>query len=164
MVWVLELHFCQGVSKETKRADLLRFLERGDLDILVGTHALIEDKVKFHRLGLAIIDEQHRFGVMQRSKLWLKGESSPPHVLVMTATPIPRTLAMTIHGELEVSKIDELPPGRKSVKTTHFFESRRPQVIKFMQEQIALGRQIYVVYPLIEESEKLELQSLNEGY
>ena len=138
-------------------------MESGEINLLIGTHALIEDKVKFKNLGLVVIDEQHRFGVAQRSKLWKKN-TVPPHVLVMTATPIPRTLAMTVYGDLDVSVIDELPPGRKPIKTVHRWDSHRLQVFGFMKEQIALGRQIYVVYPLIEESEKLDYKDLMDGY
>ncbi|MCB9327511.1 MAG: ATP-dependent DNA helicase RecG [Lewinellaceae bacterium] len=160
----LKIAFLSGSVKGKKRKDILAAVASGEVDILIGTHALIEEHVIFKNLGLAIIDEQHRFGVMQRSQLWKKSGSIPPHILVMTATPIPRTLAMTIHGELDVSKIDELPPGRKSIKTIHLYESKRPGLLNFIKEQIKEGRQIYVVYPLIEESEKLELQSLQEGY
>jgi ATP-dependent DNA helicase RecG len=160
----INVAFLSGSVKGKKREALFEDLENGKIDILIGTHALIEDKVNFQNLGLAIIDEQHRFGVSQRSRLWAKGDGVPPHILVMTATPIPRTLAMTIHGELEVSKIDELPPGRKEIKTLHQFDNKRPQLIKFLQEQIAEGRQVYIVYPLIEESETLELASLTDGY
>ncbi|MDE6183123.1 MAG: ATP-dependent DNA helicase RecG, partial [Rikenellaceae bacterium] len=131
--------------------------------ILIGTHALIEDRVRFANLGFVIIDEQHRFGVVQRSRLWTKNEVAP-HVLVMTATPIPRTLAMTIYGDLDVSVIDELPPGRKPIKTMHFFESNRLQVFGFMREQIAKGRQVYVVHPLIKESEKMDYSNVEQGY
>ena len=138
-------------------------LENGETKILIGTHALIEDAVKFQQLGFVIIDEQHRFGVEQRAKLWTKNEQNP-HVLVMTATPIPRTLAMTLYGELDVSVIDELPPGRKPVQTIHRFDSSRLAVFGFIKEQIALGRQIYIVYPLIEESEKLDYKDLMDGY
>ena len=160
----MRVAFLSGSVKGKVRNELLRLLKSGDLDILIGTHAVLEKPVEFHNLGLAIIDEQHRFGVLQRSKLWLKGRENPPHVLVMTATPIPRTLAMTIYGDLEVSVIDELPPGRKDIKTIHKFEKHRPQVIEFMHQQIELGRQIYVVYPLIEESSKLDLENLQQGY
>jgi ATP-dependent DNA helicase RecG len=132
-------------------------------DILIGTHALIEDEVKFRNLGLIVIDEQHRFGVEQRSKLWRKN-TNPPHVLVMTATPIPRTLAMTLYGDLDTSVIDELPPGRKPIKTVHFSDTQRLRVFGFMKEQIALGRQVYVVYPLIQESEKMDYKDLMDGY
>ena len=153
-----------GSVKGKSRAALLKMLADGDIDILLGTHALIEDPVVFHNLGLAVIDEQHRFGVAQRAKLWKKNKSVAPHVLVMTATPIPRTLAMTVYGDLDVSVIDEMPPGRKSIKTMHKYESARPKVINFMRSEIDKGRQIYVVYPLIEESAKLDLQDLNNGY
>ncbi|MBT8191268.1 MAG: ATP-dependent DNA helicase RecG [Bacteroidia bacterium] len=160
----LRVAFLSGNVKGKVRNEILRLLKSGDLDILIGTHAVLEKPVQFENLGLAIIDEQHRFGVMQRSKLWLKGKDNPPHVLVMTATPIPRTLAMTIYGDLEVSVIDELPPGRKDIKTVHRTEKYRPQVIEFMHQQIKLGRQIYVVFPLIEESSKLDLENLQQGY
>ncbi len=156
--------FLSGSVKGKTRAGVLQFLKSGDIDILIGTHAVLEDPVVFDNLGLAIIDEQHRFGVMQRSRLWKKGSGKPPHVLVMTATPIPRTLAMTVYGDLEVSTIDELPPGRKDIITVHKTESNRPQVLEFMHEQIKLGRQIYVVYPLIDESAKLDLANLQQGY
>jgi ATP-dependent DNA helicase RecG len=138
-------------------------LRSGELHILIGTHALLEDVVQFNNLGLVIIDEQHRFGVAQRARLWKKTEQ-PPHVLVMTATPIPRTLAMTVYGDLEVSVIDELPPGRKPVQTLHYYESKRLVLFGFMRKQIKEGRQIYVVYPLIRESEKLDYVALEEGY
>ena len=137
-------------------------LEAGEIDILVGTHALIEDKVIFKNLALVVIDEQHRFGVEQRAKLWRKN-TIPPHILVMTATPIPRTLAMTLYGDLDVSSIDELPVGRKPIETRHFFEGQRLRMFGFMREEIAKGRQVYVVYPLIKESEKLDLLNLEAG-
>ena len=149
--------------KGKERKEILNKLETGELQLLIGTHALIEDTVKFQHLGLVIIDEQHRFGVEQRGKLWRKNEQNP-HVLVMTATPIPRTLAMTLYGELDVSVIDELPPGRKPIQTIHRFDSSRLAVFGFIREQIALGRQIYIVYPLIEESEKLDYKDLMDGY
>jgi ATP-dependent DNA helicase RecG len=152
-----------GSSKKAGRKVLLEELAAGEIDILIGTHALIEEVVKFKNLGLVVIDEQHRFGVEQRSKLWSKGENTP-HVLVMTATPIPRTLAMTLYGDLEVSVIDELPPGRKPIVTVHRYEDARLEVFEFMKTQIALGRQAYVVYPLIEESEKLDYKDLMDGY
>ena len=158
----VEVALLTGSTKKAVRNDLHTKLQSGKLQILIGTHALIEDQVKFHNLGLVVIDEQHRFGVAQRARLWEKSET-PPHVLVMTATPIPRTLAMTLYGDLDVSVIDELPPGRKPVKTYHFFEKDRLKVFRFMKEQIAQGRQIYVVYPLINESDKLELQDLMDG-
>ena len=153
-----------GSSKTSERREVHQGLEDGSIGIIVGTHALIEDNVVFRNLGLAIIDEQHRFGVEQRSKLWKKASyGAPPHVLVMTATPIPRTLAMTLYGDLDVSVIDELPPGRKPVQTIHATEGKRPALYRFMKEQIALGRQIFVVYPLINETEKLDYQSLEAG-
>lgn len=153
-----------GSTKKKDRKVLHEALENGDLKLLVGTHALLEEGVKFHKLGLAIIDEQHRFGVAQRSQLWLKNKDLPPHVLVMTATPIPRTLAMTLYGDLEISVIDELPKGRKPIKTTHRFDSHRLVVNGFIKTQIAEGRQVYFVYPLIDESEKLDLKHLMDGY
>ena len=153
-----------GSSKTSERREVHAGLEDGSIGIIVGTHALIEDNVVFRNLGLAIIDEQHRFGVEQRSKLWRKAScGAPPHVLVMTATPIPRTLAMTLYGDLDVSVIDELPPGRKPVQTIHATEGKRPALYKFMRDQIALGRQVFVVYPLINETEKLDYQSLEAG-
>lgn len=153
-----------GSSKAAERREVHQGLQDGSIGIIVGTHALIEDNVVFSNLGLAIIDEQHRFGVEQRSKLWRKAVcGAPPHVLVMTATPIPRTLAMTLYGDLDVSVIDELPPGRKPVQTIHATEGKRPALYKFMKDQIALGRQIFVVYPLINETEKLDYQSLEAG-
>ncbi len=153
-----------GSSKTSERREVHAGLEDGSIGIIVGTHALIEDNVVFRNLGLAIIDEQHRFGVEQRSKLWRKAVcGAPPHVLVMTATPIPRTLAMTLYGDLDVSVIDELPPGRKPVQTIHATEGKRPALYKFMRDQIALGRQVFVVYPLINETEKLDYQSLEAG-
>ena len=153
-----------GSSKTSERREVHAGLQDGSIGIIVGTHALIEDNVIFQNLGLAIIDEQHRFGVEQRSKLWRKSScGAPPHVLVMTATPIPRTLAMTLYGDLDVSVIDELPPGRKPVQTIHATDSKRPALYKFMKDQIALGRQIFIVYPLINETEKLDYQSLEAG-
>lgn len=153
-----------GSSKTAERREVHQGIEDGSICILVGTHALLEDNVVFRNLGLAIIDEQHRFGVEQRSKLWNKSSAGvPPHVLVMTATPIPRTLAMTLYGDLDVSVIDELPPGRKPVQTIHATEGKRPALYKFMRDQIALGRQVFVVYPLINETEKLDYQSLEAG-
>jgi ATP-dependent DNA helicase RecG len=134
------------------------------MSILIGTHALIEDVVNFKELGLVVIDEQHRFGVAQRAKLWSKNDSIPPHVLVMTATPIPRTLAMTVYGDLDVSVIDELPPGRKPIQTLHFFDNNRAKVNNFIRQQLQAGRQVYIVYPLISESEKLDFKNLQEGY
>ena len=153
-----------GSSKASERREVHAGLEDGSIGIIVGTHALIEDNVIFHNLGLAIIDEQHRFGVEQRSKLWRKAAcQAPPHVLVMTATPIPRTLAMTLYGDLDVSVIDELPPGRKPVQTIHATEGKRPAMYRFMKDEIAKGRQIFIVYPLINETEKLDYQSLEAG-
>lgn len=152
-----------GSTRVAKRRELHKRLEAGEIDILIGTHALIEDAVKFHNLGLVVIDEQHRFGVEQRSRLWNKG-TVIPHILVMTATPIPRTLAMTLYGDLDVSVIDELPPGRKPVQTVHRFESDRLRLWSFLKKEIALGRQVYIVYPLIEESEKIDLNNLMQGY
>lgn len=153
-----------GSSRTAERREVHQGIEDGSIGILVGTHALIEDNVVFRNLGLAIIDEQHRFGVEQRSKLWRKASCGiPPHVLVMTATPIPRTLAMTLYGDLDVSVIDELPPGRKPVQTIHATEGKRPALYNFMRDQISLGRQIFVVYPLIFESEKLDYQNLEQG-
>lgn len=151
-----------GSTRKKERTSIHEGLLSGQLQILIGTHALIEDQVQFKNLGLVVIDEQHRFGVAQRARLWEKS-TVPPHVLVMTATPIPRTLAMTLYGDLDVSVIDELPPGRKPVKTYHFYEKDRFKVFRFMKEQIDQGRQVYVVYPLIKESDKLELQALNDG-
>ncbi len=152
-----------GSAKSRERRLTLEALEAGEIDLLVGTHALIEDRVRFSNLGLVVIDEQHRFGVEQRARLWTKNER-PPHVLVMTATPIPRTLAMTLYGDLDVSVIDELPPGRKPVKTQHFYDSHRLNVWAFMKREIAKGRQVYVVYPLIKESEKMDYKDLYDGY
>ncbi len=160
----IKIGFLSGSVKGKKRKELLKFLADGDIDFVIGTHALLEDPVEFKNLGLAITDEQHRFGVKQRSRLWKKSKPYPPHILVMTATPIPRTLAMTIYGDLDVSVIDELPPGRKEVKTIHKYESGRLRVFGFMREEIEKGRQVYVVYPLIEESETLDLKNLEEGF
>lgn len=159
----LNIKLLTGSTKAAERRTLHQELEAGEIHILIGTHALFEDKVIFSNLGLAVIDEQHRFGVEQRSKLWHKN-SIPPHVLVMTATPIPRTLAMTLYGDLEVSVIDELPPGRKPIDTMHFFEDKRLSVWHFIKTEIAKGRQVYIVYPLIEESENLDYKNLMEGY
>ena len=152
-----------GSTKSAQRKHLHEQLEAGTMQILIGTHALIEDKVKFKNLGFVVIDEQHRFGVAQRAEIWKKN-IVPPHVLVMTATPIPRTLAMTVYGDLDVSVLDEMPPGRKPVKTLHYYDSKRLMVFNFMREQIRQGRQIYVVYPLIEESETMDLKDLMDGY
>ncbi len=159
----ISIKLLTGSSKTLKRRKIHESLENGELQILIGTHALLEDKVKFKNLGLAIIDEQHRFGVAQRSKLWKKN-TSPPHILVMTATPIPRTLAMSVYGDLDVSIIDELPPGRKSIKTVHRFDKNRLKVFRFMREEIANGRQVYIVYPLIQESATLDYKDLMDGY
>ena len=153
-----------GSSTVRERREIHAGLEDGSIAVLIGTHALIEDDVRFRALGLAIIDEQHRFGVDQRSKLWLKGPGIPPHVLVMTATPIPRTLAMTLYGDLDVSVIDEMPPGRKPVQTMLIGQGKRRALYKFMRDEIAKGRQVFVVYPLIFESEKMDLKNLEEGY
>lgn len=152
-----------GSTKTADRKIIHEELENGSLDILIGTHALLEDKVQFKNLGLAVIDEQHRFGVEQRSKLWKKNEI-PPHVLVMTATPIPRTLAMSLYGDLDISVIDELPPGRKPIQTVHRTDGSRLKVWKFVKDEIAKGRQIYIVYPLIQESEKMDYKDLMDGY
>lgn len=152
-----------GSTRQPKRREILADLDEGKIDIIVGTHALIEDKVVFHRLGLCVIDEQHRFGVAQRAKMWSKNEVAP-HVLVMTATPIPRTLAMTVYGDLDVSVIDELPPGRKPITTLLRYDTGRMEVDRLIYSQLREGRQIYIVYPLIEENEKLDLKSLEEGY
>ena len=160
----IEIAFLSGSVKGQKRKAILARLAAGDINILIGTHALIEDPVVFKKLGFAITDEQHRFGVHQRAKLWKKGRPLAPHILVMTATPIPRTLAMSFYGDLDVSVIDELPPGRKSIETRHIYETHRSELIRFMREQIKVGHQIYVVYPLIEESSKLDLQNLQDGY
>ncbi len=159
----LNIKLLTGSVKIAQRRIIHEELENGSLDILIGTHALIEDKVKFKNLGLAIIDEQHRFGVEQRSKLWTKNVI-PPHVLVMTATPIPRTLAMSLYGDLDISVIDELPPGRKPIQTEHRFDSNRLRIWKFIRDEIAKGRQIYIVYPLIQESEKMDYKDLMDGY
>ena len=159
----IKVAWLTGNIKGAERKEILKSISEGDTDIVIGTHALIQDKVNFNKLGLAIIDEQHRFGVAQRAKLWEKGELLP-HVLVMTATPIPRTLAMTLYGDLDVSVIDELPPGRQSIKTVHRYESSRLRVFGFMKEQIAKGRQVYIVYPLIEESQKLDYKNLMSGF
>ena len=152
-----------GIVKGKRRREVLEGLVSGDVNILVGTHAVIEDTVQFARLGLAVVDEQHRFGVAQRAKLWGKSDQ-PPHVLVMTATPIPRTLAMTVYGDLDVSVIDELPPGRKPIQTIHKFDNQTTSLYNGIRQQIKLGRQVYIVYPLITESEKSDLKNLEEGY
>ncbi len=159
----INIKILTGSSNTKARKIIHEELENGSLDILIGTHALLEDKVKFKNLGLAIIDEQHRFGVEQRSKLWKKN-TIPPHVLVMTATPIPRTLAMSLYGDLDISVIDELPPGRKPIQTVHRYDSNRLKVWHFIRDEIAKGRQIYIVYPLIQESEKMDFKDLMDGY
>ena len=159
----INIKILTGSTKTSERKIIYEELENGKLHLLIGTHALLEDKVQFQNLGLAIIDEQHRFGVEQRSKLWKKNDI-PPHVLVMTATPIPRTLAMSLYGDLDISVIDELPPGRKPIQTVHRFDSNRLKVWKFIKDEIAKGRQIYIVYPLIKESEKMDFKDLMDGY
>ena len=159
----IRVELLTGIVKGKKRKEILDGLATGDIQILIGTHAVIEDPVAFHRLGVAVIDEQHRFGVAQRAKLWAKSEN-PPHVLVMTATPIPRTLAMTIYGDLDVSVIDELPPGRKPIQTLHKFDNQLTSLYQSIRQQINLGRQVYIVFPLIKENEKIDLKNLEEGY
>ena len=159
----VKVELLTGSVKGKKRTAVLEGLVRGDIHILVGTHAVIEDNVLFNKLGLVVIDEQHRFGVAQRAKLWMKN-NVPPHVLVMTATPIPRTLAMTLYGDLDVSIIDELPPGRKPIRTVHMFDAHRPRIYQLMHRELQLGRQIYIVYPLIKETEKLDLKDLEAGF
>lgn len=159
----LKIDILTGTTKKRERKEILEALASGQTDILIGTHALIEDAVAFSNLGFVVIDEQHRFGVEQRARLWTKN-SQPPHILVMTATPIPRTLAMTLYGDLDVSVIDELPPGRKSIRTSMHFESHRLRMFGFMRDEIAKGRQVYVVYPLIKDSEKMDYQNLYDGF
>lgn len=159
----IQTELLMGSVKGRKREQILQDLLTGEVKILIGTHAILEDTVNFAKLGFVVIDEQHRFGVAQRARMWTKS-ACPPHVLVMTATPIPRTLAMTLYGDLDVSVIDELPPGRKPVKTIHTFDNHRDSLYKFVDEQIRLGRQIYIVYPLIKENEKLALKNLEDGY
>lgn len=159
----INIELLTGSTKKSDRKPIHESLANGELHILIGTHAVLEDKVQFKNLGLVIIDEQHRFGVAQRAKMWHKN-SVPPHVLVMTATPIPRTLAMSLYGDLDVSVIDELPPGRKPVKTVHRYDSNRLKVFKFLKDEIEKGRQVYIVYPLIQESEKLDYKDLQDGY
>ena len=159
----VRVELLMGSVKGKKREEILKGLLTGDVQILIGTHAVLEDTVGFASLGMAVIDEQHRFGVAQRAKLWSKN-ACPPHVLVMTATPIPRTLAMTLYGDLDVSVIDELPPGRKPIQTIHQFDNRRPSLYASIRGQIAEGRQVYVVYPLIKESEKIDIKNLEDGY
>lgn len=160
----LRVALLTGSVKGATRKSILQDLAAGDIHLLIGTHALIEEKVQYRQLGLVVVDEQHRFGVAQRAKLWRKGDEHPPHVLVMTATPIPRTLALTLYGDLDVSVIDELPPGRKPIVTLHKTDADRIRIFDFMRREIALGRQVYVVYPLIQESEKLDLKDLEDGY
>ncbi len=159
----INVSLLMGSTKTKARREIHADLENGQIHIIIGTHALLEDKVKFNNLGLAIIDEQHRFGVAQRAKLWRKNKL-PPHVLVMTATPIPRTLAMSLYGDLDVSVIDELPPGRKSIKTMHKYDGQRLQVFHFVKQEIAKGRQVYIVYPLIQESEAMDYKDLMDGF
>lgn len=159
----IRVELLTGIVKGKKRREVLEGLISGEVQILVGTHAVLEDPVKFQRLGVAVIDEQHRFGVEQRSRLWAKSEN-PPHILVMTATPIPRTLAMTIYGDLDVSVIDELPPGRKPIQTIHKYDKQLTSLYNGIRKQINLGRQVYIVFPLISESEKMDLKNLEEGY
>ena len=159
----IKVNLLTGSVKKSARTLIHEALEDGTLNLLIGTHAVLEDKVQFKNLGLAIIDEQHRFGVAQRSKLWRKN-TIPPHILVMTATPIPRTLAMSVYGDLDISVIDELPPGRKAIKTVHRFDSHRLRVFRFIRDEIEKGRQVYVVYPLIQESEVLDYKDLMDGY
>ena len=159
----LRIELLTGIVKGKKRKEVLDGLLDGSINIIVGTHAIIEDKVQFHHLGMAVVDEQHRFGVEQRAKLWSKSEN-PPHVLVMTATPIPRTLAMTIYGDLDVSIIDELPPGRKPIQTIHKYDDQMVSLYSGIRQQILLGRQVYIVYPLIKESERMDLKNLEDGF
>jgi ATP-dependent DNA helicase RecG len=159
----LSVRLLTGSSKSRQRKEALAAAGDGTLHILIGTHAILEDSVQFHRLGLAIVDEQHRFGVAQRARLWNKA-TIPPHVLVMTATPIPRTLAMTAYGDLDYSIMDELPPGRQPIATVHRFEDRRPQVMDFIRYEVGKGRQAYIIFPLIEESETMDYENLMKGY
>ena len=159
----LRIELLTGIIKGKRRREVLDGLMDGSIHIVVGTHALLEDKVQFHRLGMAVVDEQHRFGVAQRARLWSKSEN-PPHILVMTATPIPRTLAMTIYGDLDVSVIDELPPGRKPIQTLHKYDDQMPSLYNGIRQQIHLGRQVYIVYPLIKESERMDLKNLEDGF
>ena len=159
----ISIEILTGSTKALEKRKIYDKLENGELQILIGTHALIQDKVKFKNLGIAIIDEQHKFGVAQRSKLWKKN-TLPPHILIMTATPIPRTLAMSVYGDLDISLIDELPPGRKNITTVHRKENSRLKVIHFLREEISKGRQAYIVYPLIKESEKMDYKDLLDGF
>ena len=160
----IKIGLLTGSVKTKKRREVLEGIKTGEIQILIGTHALIEDTVIFKNLGLVIIDEQHRFGVAQRGKLWTKSDIIPPHILVMTATPIPRTLAMTLYGDLDVSVIDELPPGRKPIETRHYYDNKANEVYQFIRNQVTQGRQVYIVYPLIKESEKSDLKNLENGY
>lgn len=160
---LVRVELLTGIVKGKRRKEVLDALLSGEVNILVGTHAVLEDNVQFRRLGMAVIDEQHRFGVAQRAKLWGKSEN-PPHVLVMTATPIPRTLAMTIYGDLDVSVIDELPPGRKPIRTVHRYDTQMPSIYQGIRQQVAEGRQVYIVFPVIKESEKSDLKNLEEGF
>jgi ATP-dependent DNA helicase RecG len=153
-----------GATRTNERKEIYAGIQSGNIQILIGTHALIEDTVQFKNLGLVVVDEQHKFGVAQRAKLWTKNESAPPHILVMTATPIPRTLAMTLYGDLDVSVIDELPPGRKPIQTLHMFDSKRLRMFGFLKKEISEGRQVYIVYPLIKESENMDYKDLQDGY
>ena len=159
----VSIELLTGIVKGKRRTKILTDLASGDLKVIVGTHALLEDNVQFRNLGCAIIDEQHRFGVEQRAKLWRKN-TNPPHILVMTATPIPRTLAMTVYGDLDVSIIDQLPPGRKPIKTVHIYEQRQEHLEQLIRREVADGHQVYVVYPLIKESEKMDLRDLEQGF
>jgi ATP-dependent DNA helicase RecG len=159
----LKVGILTGSTRRKAREELHQQLQNGEMNLLIGTHALIEDTVQFQNLGLVVIDEQHRFGVEQRSKLWKKNQN-PPHILVMTATPIPRTLAMTLYGDLSISVIDELPPGRKPIQTFHYYQNKRQGLNQFITKQVDFGRQVYIVYPLIQESEKIDLQNLETGY
>ena len=159
----LRIELLTGIIKGKRRREVLDGLMDGSIHIVVGTHALLEDKVQLHRLGMAVVDEQHRFGVAQRARLWGKSKN-PPHILVMTATPIPRTLAMTIYGDLDVSVIDELPPGRKPIQTLHKYDDQMPSLYNGIRQQIRLGRQVYIVYPLIKESERMDLKNLEDGF
>ncbi|HNB62389.1 MAG TPA: ATP-dependent DNA helicase RecG, partial [Saprospiraceae bacterium] len=160
----LKIALLTGTTKKKEREQILAELANGEISIIIGTHALIEPIVRFHKLGLVIIDEQHRFGVEQRAALWSKATPLPPHVIVMTATPIPRTLAMSVFGDLDVSIIDELPPGRKPIKTIHYHELKRTEMEALMRHELSIGRQVFVVFPLIEESEKVDLENLQMGY
>ena len=159
----IRVELLTGIVKGKRRQAILEDLHKGEIQILVGTHAVIEESVQFARLGLAVVDEQHRFGVAQRAKLWKKSEN-PPHILVMTATPIPRTLAMTIYGDLDVSVIDELPPGRKPIMTIHKYDKQMTSLYSGIRQQINQGRQVYIVFPLIKESEKSDMKNLEEGF